>query len=144
MKCRWVGFLLLSGGIVAAIAGCGGHEAEATPKVAAAPKAVTVTVAPLEHRAVIRTVDVVGTLHGWEDVTIGAKREGRVRKVLHDMGDRVEPGDVARRAREPRTPTSRSSRPSTSSWPSWPSSGSRTCPRGISTSRPSPRSSRRK
>jgi len=92
MKCRWVVFLILSGGIVAASAGCGGREAEATPKVATAPKAVTVTVAPLEHRAVIRTVDVVGTLHGWEEVTIGAKREGRVRRVVHDMGDRVAPG----------------------------------------------------
>jgi RND family efflux transporter MFP subunit len=40
----------------------------------------------------MRSVDVVGTLHGWEDVTIGAKREGRVRKVHHDMGDRVAPG----------------------------------------------------
>jgi RND family efflux transporter MFP subunit len=40
----------------------------------------------------MRTVDVVGTLYGWEDVTLGAKREGRVKKVYHDMGDRVEPG----------------------------------------------------
>jgi multidrug efflux pump subunit AcrA (membrane-fusion protein) len=94
MKCRCLGFLLLSGGIVATIAGCGGREAEATAKVATTPKAVTVTVAPLEHRAVIRTVDVVGTLHGWEEVTIGAKREGRVLKVLHDMGDRVAPGEL--------------------------------------------------
>ena len=92
MTCRWIGFLLISGGIMAAIAGCGGHDAEATSRVAIAPKAVMVTVAPLERRPVIRTVDVVGTLHGWEDVTIGAKREGRVRKVLHDMGDRVDPG----------------------------------------------------
>jgi multidrug efflux pump subunit AcrA (membrane-fusion protein) len=82
----------LIGGIVTAVAGCGDREAEAKPKVASAARAVPVTVAPLEHRAVMRTVDVVGTLHGWEDVTIGAKREGRVRKVLHDMGDRVEPG----------------------------------------------------
>jgi RND family efflux transporter MFP subunit len=81
------------GGLSAAAAGCGSHGAEpATGSAAAAPGPIPVTVAPLEHRAVMRTVDVVGTLHGWEDVTIGAKREGRVLKVHHDMGDRVEPG----------------------------------------------------
>ena len=52
-----------------------------------------VTVAPLEHRTVERTVDVVGTLRGWEQVTVGSKRTGRVAKVLHDMGDRVRPGE---------------------------------------------------
>src|SRR5690606_37783364 len=39
-----------------------------------------------------RTVHVVGTLRGWEEVTVGTKRAGRVVKVLHDMGDRVAPG----------------------------------------------------
>ena len=51
------------------------------------------TVAPLEHRTVERTVDVVGTPQGWEQVTVGTKRTGRVVKVLHDMGDRVKPGE---------------------------------------------------
>jgi RND family efflux transporter MFP subunit len=94
MKWRTVGLLVMGGAAVAAGAGCGGREAAATARVAAAPKAVPVTVAPLEHRTVMRTVDVVGTLHGWEDVTIGAKRDGRVRRVLHDIGDRVEPGTL--------------------------------------------------
>ena len=49
--------------------------------------------APIERRAVERTVDVVGTLKGWEEVTVGSKRMGRVLKVLHDMGDRVRPGE---------------------------------------------------
>ncbi len=54
---------------------------------------VPVTVAALEQRTVERTIDVVGSLRGWEQVTIGAKRSGRVRKVLHDMGDHVKPGE---------------------------------------------------
>ena len=49
--------------------------------------------APLERRTVERTIDVVGTLRGWEQVTIGSKRTGRVSKVLHDMGDHVRPGE---------------------------------------------------
>ncbi len=49
--------------------------------------------APLEHRSVERTVEVVGTLRGWEQVTLGTKRTGRVLKVHHDIGDRVQPGE---------------------------------------------------
>jgi len=54
---------------------------------------VPVTVAPLEHRSVERTVEVIGTLRGWEQVTLGTKRAGRVVKVHHDIGDRVQPGE---------------------------------------------------
>jgi multidrug efflux pump subunit AcrA (membrane-fusion protein) len=50
-------------------------------------------VAPLERRTVERSIDVVGSLRGWEQVTIGAKRTGRVAKVLHDMGDHVQPSE---------------------------------------------------
>jgi RND family efflux transporter MFP subunit len=52
-----------------------------------------VTVAPLERRSVERTIDAVGTLRGWEQVTVGSKRSGRVIKVHHDMGDRVRPDE---------------------------------------------------
>jgi multidrug efflux pump subunit AcrA (membrane-fusion protein) len=68
------------------------NEAEEGPK-SSAPKPVAVTVAPIERRTVERTVDVVGSLKGWEEVTVGAKRMGRVLKVLHDIGDRVKPGE---------------------------------------------------
>lgn len=55
---------------------------------------VTVTTAPVTVRTVQRTVDVLGTLHGYEEVSISAKVEGRVRKIHHDMADRVPPGEV--------------------------------------------------
>ena len=32
-------------------------------------------------------------LRGWEQVTVGSKRSGRVIKVHHDIGDRVQPGE---------------------------------------------------
>lgn len=73
------------------VAGCGGEGAG--QEVAAAPASVPVTVAPATRRTVERTVEAVGTLKGWEDVTIGSKKEGRVRKVFHDMGDRVKPDE---------------------------------------------------
>ena len=34
------------------------------------------------------------TLKGWEEVTVGAKRFGRVARVRHDIGDRVKPGEL--------------------------------------------------
>ena len=96
MRLRFGAIALVSGGMLGGLAlslsGCGGHGSEAARKVESAPAAVPVTVAPVGHRSVLRTVDVVGTLKGWEDVTIGAKGDGRVLKVLRDMGDRVEPG----------------------------------------------------
>ena len=83
------------GGVVVAVAasGCGHEVAETKTGAATTPRLVPVTVAPLEHRAVERTVEVIGTLRGWEQVTLGSKRSGRVIKVHHDIGDRVQPGE---------------------------------------------------
>ncbi|MGZ3389102.1 MAG: efflux RND transporter periplasmic adaptor subunit [Isosphaeraceae bacterium] len=77
----------------ASLSGCSPAEAQSSSKAPAAVREVPVTVAPLERRTVERTIDVVGTLRGWEQVTIGSKRTGRVSKVLHDMGDHVRPGE---------------------------------------------------
>jgi membrane fusion protein, multidrug efflux system len=79
---------------LAPVSGCGNHGGEKTIGASTTPVAVPVTVVPLERRSVERTVEVVGTLKGWEDVTLGARKEGRVRKVLHDMGDRIKPGEL--------------------------------------------------
>ena len=95
--------IALGSGLLASLAltGCGhgGGEAEKEVQAGTAVQAVPVTVAPAEHRTVERTVGVVGTLKGWEEVTIGAKTEGRVLKVFHDMGDRVKPGELLVAAR---------------------------------------------
>ncbi len=55
---------------------------------------VTVTIAPVKTREVQRTVEAVGTLYGFEEVTISAKVEGRVKKLNHDVSDRVKPGEL--------------------------------------------------
>src|SRR5262249_54348250 len=54
---------------------------------------VPVTVAPVTPRAVQRSVRLVGTFHGNEEVTVGPRVEGRVVLVLHDVGDHVRPGE---------------------------------------------------
>lgn len=84
-----IGWLLPLIGI--AMIGCS-HES--TPEAAdRSAKPVPVTIAPIEFRDIDRTIDIVGTLRGWEEVTVGAKRSGRVASVLHDIGDRIPPGD---------------------------------------------------
>ena len=54
---------------------------------------VMVTVEPVAHREVQRAVEALGTLHGYEEVSISAQVEGRVRKILHDVADNVKPGE---------------------------------------------------
>ena len=49
---------------------------------------------PVTVRSVQRTVACVGTLHGYEEISVAAKVEGRMRKIMHDVADRVGPGEV--------------------------------------------------
>ncbi len=53
-----------------------------------------VTVEPVGYRSVERTIEAVGTLHGYEEVTLSAKVDGRVVKILHDLSSRLEPNDL--------------------------------------------------
>jgi RND family efflux transporter MFP subunit len=91
MALRWLTLGLL-GIAIASSAGCRGGNA--TPvKADTGRKTIPVTVAPVASSPVVRTVEMVGTLKGWEEVIVGAKRTGRVVRILHDMGDHVEPGE---------------------------------------------------
>lgn len=53
-----------------------------------------VTAQPVTLREVQRKVEAVGTLRGFEEVTISAKTEGRVKRLLRDVSDRVKPGEL--------------------------------------------------
>ena len=64
---------------------------------AAAVEPVSVRVAPVQRRAVARTVDVTGTLFGAEEADIAAKVGGRVVAVEADLGDVVPPGGILAR-----------------------------------------------
>ncbi len=58
------------------------------------PDSVTVTVAPVTFRSVQRTVEGMGTLHGFEEITIAARVEGRVSALRFDVADRLQPGEL--------------------------------------------------
>ena len=77
----------------ALLAGCGA-KGEKSAGASTAVKAVPVTLADVEIRPIERSVDAVGTLKGWDEVTVGAKKVGRVARVRHDIGDRVKPGEL--------------------------------------------------
>lgn len=55
---------------------------------------VPVTVAPVKIVQLPRTVPVVGTLHAYDDVQLAPKVDGRVARILKDVGDSVVPGEV--------------------------------------------------
>ncbi len=73
---------------------------KASPKTArqlAAPAetaAVSVTAARVTIREVQRTVQAVGNLTGFDEVTVTAEVQGRVKKIFFDVGDTVRPRDV--------------------------------------------------
>lgn len=94
VKLWWlpVSVLVLGGGGYLLLGGAG-HGAS-TPKSAAAREVqpVAVTVAPLTRRAVRRTVEVVGSFQGYEEVSLAPKVDGRVTHILHEVGDVVAPG----------------------------------------------------
>jgi RND family efflux transporter MFP subunit len=58
------------------------------------PSAVAVTVAKVGIQAIQRTVDVVGSFEGYEELTVTPKVDGRVIRVHCDVADIVRPGDV--------------------------------------------------
>ncbi len=79
------------------LAGCQRNREALPAETASAaknPDAITVTMQPVTFRAVQRYVGLVGTLHGYEEITLKAKVAGRVRKINHDMADRVKPGEL--------------------------------------------------
>lgn len=57
-------------------------------------KVVTITTARVTPRALQRTVPIVGTFYGMDEVAITPKVDGRIVKILKDVGDLVRPGDL--------------------------------------------------
>ncbi|PWU02422.1 MAG: hypothetical protein C5B51_20765 [Terriglobia bacterium] len=62
--------------------------------VADKEKSVPVRVVTVKHRDVRRTVEAVGSLFAYDEVVVSAEIDGRAERVLADVGDRVEKGQV--------------------------------------------------
>ena len=86
-----------AGGILAWLSSSGrAQKLELPPEAASGrdPAAVAVTLATVHSTAVPRTVEAVGTLWGFEELTISAKVEGQIKRVVRNVADRVSPGDL--------------------------------------------------
>lgn len=80
-------------GLLLLTAGCGKSDAGKPDAGRAAGPAVAVTVAPARLGSVQRSVEVVGSLWGEEDVTVSNKVPGKIIAIHKDVGDRVGPGE---------------------------------------------------
>jgi multidrug efflux pump subunit AcrA (membrane-fusion protein) len=72
--------------------GCSKSETAQARTGDAAPKPVKIEV--VRRDSIRRSVDVVGTLAAVDQVTISSEAEGKVRRILADLGDRVAAGQV--------------------------------------------------
>jgi len=81
--------LALAAATTAAAAGCARGRAAEDGR---GPKPVKAHVVPVVSRSVQRTVDSVGSLFPFEEVTVGSEVEGRVAQVFVDVGDAVALG----------------------------------------------------
>jgi RND family efflux transporter MFP subunit len=55
-------------------------------------QAIAISTKPVATREVRRTVEMVGTLGGWEEVTISNEAPGTIEKIMADLGDKVRKG----------------------------------------------------
>lgn len=72
--------------------GASGSTSPPATAAPAAPGPVVVTVARVERRPIRRSLAAVGTLNAFEKIVVTPRAEGRVLKLLHDVGDRVTAG----------------------------------------------------
>jgi len=61
---------------------------------------IPVTVTPVRAQRVQRTVEMVGTLHPDQEITISSQVEGQVAATEADLGDRVNKGQLLARIRD--------------------------------------------
>lgn len=95
--CLTFPFVLVCCVILVASAACSRGKAtepdSATAKSGAAvDQVMTITTAPVATREVRRIVEMVGTLMGWEEVTVSNEAPGTINEILVDLGDKVRKG----------------------------------------------------
>ena len=87
----WQGAALVALACVTLVACSKAPNAQARPDSDAAKP---VQVEPVREEPIQRAIDVVGTLAAEDEVTISAEAEGRVERLLADLGDGVQAGQV--------------------------------------------------
>lgn len=86
--------LWLAASVGLLLSSCGNTRKVTAAASAGEDKAMTVSIAAVESRDVQRTVEAVGSLFAYDEVTVSPEVDGRAEKVLVDVGDRVSKGQV--------------------------------------------------
>src|SRR5262245_66068124 len=86
--CQWLGVVALA----ALATGCSKSDAANARGREDAVKPVKTEL--VREEAVQRAVEVVGTLAAVDEVTVSSEAEGRVSRLLADLGDRVRAGQT--------------------------------------------------
>jgi multidrug efflux pump subunit AcrA (membrane-fusion protein) len=92
LRARYLNRLAAVAVLPLAALGCSKSETAQARTGDAAPKPVKIEV--VRRDSIRRSVDVVGTLAAVDQVTISSEAEGKVRRILADLGDRVAAGQV--------------------------------------------------
>lgn len=82
--------------LLAFVSACSKGKTENGAETGAPPQVLSVSAltAKAEAMAIERTVETTGTLDASEEAVVGSEAAGTVEKILVDLGDRVEAGDV--------------------------------------------------
>ncbi len=56
--------------------------------------AVPITVDGVVVRDIERSIEAVGNIHGYDELTLKTKVSGRVARIYHDFADKVKPGEL--------------------------------------------------
>jgi len=80
--------------LLVVISGCGENKSSASSQKKTTAQSFSITVAPVEARTVQRTVETTGSLLASEEVVLNTPVQGTVARLLVDLGDRVQPGQI--------------------------------------------------
>lgn len=86
--------IALAAVVVLAGAGAGCSKSETAQALAREGTPKTVQAEAVRQDSVRRAVDIVGTLAAVDEVTISSEADGKVAKILADLGDRVAAGQL--------------------------------------------------
>jgi RND family efflux transporter MFP subunit len=84
--------IALAAVVLLAAVGCSKSETAQAHAREGTPKAIQAE--PVRQDSVKRAVDIVGTLAAVDEVTISSEADGKVAKILADLGDRVSTGQL--------------------------------------------------
>jgi RND family efflux transporter MFP subunit len=58
------------------------------------PKAIAISTSTVSYRQLKRSIEAVGSIHAFEELTVAAKTDGRVLRIHHDMAEVVGPNSL--------------------------------------------------